>query len=80
MTPKLAKSTVVKRSIRIDGNASSVSLEQQFWEALRESAKERGTTLQGLVGTIRGEGRKGNLSSAVRVFIVKHYAARRPRA
>jgi predicted DNA-binding ribbon-helix-helix protein len=51
-TPKPAKSPVVKRSVRIDGHLTSVSLEKQFWDALREIAKERATSRQALVATI----------------------------
>ena len=68
-SPKRAKSRIVKRSVRIDGRLSSVSLENQFWDALKEIAKERGATLQDLVATIKAEQRKGNLSSAIRVFV-----------
>jgi predicted DNA-binding ribbon-helix-helix protein len=57
-----------------------VSLENQFWEALKEIAKERGATMQDLIGSIKAERRKGNLSSAIRVFMIEHYEARSPRA
>ena len=79
-TPKLAKSRIVKRSVRIDGGLTSVSLENQFWEALKEIAKERGTSRQALLATIKAQGRKGNLSSAIRVFVIEYYGARLPRA
>jgi predicted DNA-binding ribbon-helix-helix protein len=70
----------VKRSIRIDGHLTSISLEHQFFEALKEIATERGTDLQGLVATIKAERRPGNLSSAIRVFVIEHYGARWLRA
>jgi predicted DNA-binding ribbon-helix-helix protein len=57
-----------------------VSLENQFWDALREIAKERGATLQDLIGSIEAERRIGGLSSAIRVFVIEHYGARLPRA
>ena len=79
-SPKPAKSPVVKRSIRIDGRNTSVSLEDQFWAALKEIAKERGATLQDLIGSIEAERRIGGLSSAIRVFVIEHYGARLPRA
>ena len=79
-TPKLAKSPVVKRSIRIDGHLTSVSLEDQFWEALKEIAKERGATMQDLIESIKAERRTGGLSSAIRVFVLEHYEARSLRA
>ena len=79
-SPKLAKSPVVKRSIRIGGHNTSVSLEDQFWEALKEIAKERGTTLKDLVASIEAEPHTGGLSSAIRVFVIEHYEARLPSA
>jgi predicted DNA-binding ribbon-helix-helix protein len=79
-TPKLAKSQVVKRSVRIDGHLTSVSLENQFWDALKQIAKERGTTLKDLVASIEAEPHTGGLSSAIRVFVIEHYEARSPSA
>jgi predicted DNA-binding ribbon-helix-helix protein len=70
------KSFRVKRSIAIDGHKTSISLEDQFWEALREIVKERQTTLQELVMSINAERRDANLSSAVRVFILAHFQNR----
>jgi predicted DNA-binding ribbon-helix-helix protein len=77
---KPTKSRIVKRSVRIDGHLTSVSLENQFWEALKEIANERGAALRDLVAIIKAERRKGNLSSAIRVFVIEHYGARTPRA
>ena len=70
---KLAKSLVVKRSITIKGRKSSVSLEDQFWEALKEIATERGVAVPTLVTGIKAERRRGNLSSACRLFVLRHY-------
>jgi predicted DNA-binding ribbon-helix-helix protein len=78
------KSLVVKRSVVLAGHKTSVSLEPQFLEALREVATEQGTTLQDLVTSIDRDRRHANLSSAVRLFVLNHYrtqiAARRARA
>ena len=80
-SPKRAKSTIMKRSVSIDGHKTSVSLEPQFYEALKEIAKERGVDVQDLIARIEAKRRKAsNLSSAIRVFVVEHYGARRPRA
>jgi predicted DNA-binding ribbon-helix-helix protein len=80
-SPKRAKSPVVRRhSVIIGGHGTSVSLEDQFWEALKDIAKERGTSRQALMATIKAERRKGNLSSAIRVFVIEHYGARTPSA
>ena len=58
---KRPKSPVVKRSVKIGGHGTSVSLEDQFWEALKEIAKERGATMQDLVRSIKADRREGNL-------------------
>ena len=70
---KPIKSAVVKRSIKIAGHQTSLSLEDEFWEALREIAKERQTTLQDLFTSINTGRRDANMSSAVRVFILAHF-------
>jgi predicted DNA-binding ribbon-helix-helix protein len=59
-----------KRSIRIAGHRTSLSLEPQFWEALRSAAKNRRVSVARLIASI-DEGRKdSNLSSAVRIFVL----------
>jgi predicted DNA-binding ribbon-helix-helix protein len=68
----------VKRSIAIGGHKTSISLEDQFWEALREIVKERQTTVPELVTGINAERRDANLSSAVRVFILAHFQNQTP--
>ena len=60
---------LVKHSVRIAGHATSVSLEEAFWAALREIAARRGMTLNALLTRIDAE-RSGNLSSAIRVFVL----------
>jgi predicted DNA-binding ribbon-helix-helix protein len=57
-----------KRSIRIAGHATSLTLEEPFWRDLRDLAKKRGVSLNALVGQI-DTGRGGNLSSALRLYI-----------
>jgi predicted DNA-binding ribbon-helix-helix protein len=64
---------MVKRSIVIDGHWTSISLEDQFWEALGEIANERGMNPSGLVTNINADRGNANLSSAVRLFVVQHY-------
>jgi len=68
------ESPVVKRSIVIAGRKTSVSLEDAFWSALKEIASARDLTLTALVGGI-DSGRTGNLSSAIRLFVLGHYRA-----
>jgi predicted DNA-binding ribbon-helix-helix protein len=69
------KSPVVKRSIVIAGHKTSVSLEDAFWKALKNIAIARRTTLSDLVAAIDTERRHGNLSSAIRLFVLDHFQA-----
>jgi predicted DNA-binding ribbon-helix-helix protein len=62
-----------KRSILIGRRSTSVSLEVPFWDGLKEIAKERGLTVSMLVGKIKADLGKGNLSSACRLFVLLHY-------
>ena len=64
---------VVKRSIEIAGHRTSITLEDDFWSALRDIAEERGTTLRGLIGEIDARRGENNLSSAVRLFVLNYY-------
>ena len=61
-----------KRSITIAGHSTSLSLEEEFWEDLRAVARRRGLSLNALISAIDGE-RRGNLSSALRLFIRSCY-------
>jgi predicted DNA-binding ribbon-helix-helix protein len=67
------KSPVVKRSIVIAGHKTSVSLEDAFWSGLKEIAVGRDMTLSDLVATIDSERQHGNLSSAIRLFVLDFY-------
>jgi predicted DNA-binding ribbon-helix-helix protein len=70
---KLMKSPVIKRSIVIAGHKTSVSLEDAFWQGLKDIAAARGMTLSELVATIDTDRRHGNLSSGIRLFVLDHY-------
>ena len=67
------KSPVVKRSIVIAGHKTSVSLEDAFWKGLKEIASARNMTLSELVAAIDSERQHGNLSSAIRLFVLDFY-------
>jgi predicted DNA-binding ribbon-helix-helix protein len=67
------RSTVVKRSVKIDGHTSSVSLEDAFWSALKEIARGRKMTLAELVTLINAKRQLPNLSSAIRIFVLSHF-------
>jgi predicted DNA-binding ribbon-helix-helix protein len=70
---KPMKSPVVKRSIVIAGHKTSVSLEDAFWTGLKEIAAKRDLTLSDMVATIDQDRRHGNLSSAIRLFVLDYY-------
>ena len=70
------KSTVVKRTIVLAGHKTSVSLEDAFWEGVKEIAKARRVTLSDLISGIDTEREHGNLSSALRLFVLSHYQQR----
>ena len=65
----MATAAIAKRSLVIDGHRTSVSLEDAFWRRLRAIAKERGVSLNRLVAEIDHD-RDGNLSSAIRLFVL----------
>jgi predicted DNA-binding ribbon-helix-helix protein len=67
------KSQVIKRSIVIAGHKTSVSLEDAFWRGLKDIAQERDMTLSDLVASIDAERQHGNLSSAIRLFVLDYY-------
>ena len=71
----------VKRSFTIAGHRTSISLETEFWQALRTIAEEEGVPVAKLIARIDGLRGAGGLSSAVRCWILQHYrqAAQRPR-
>lgn len=64
-------SRVVKRSLRIAGHATSISLEEPFWQLLRKIAETRKIAVSALVEEIDRARQGANLSSAVRVHILE---------
>ena len=60
---------IVKRSVRIAGHATSVSLEAAFWRGLSDIAAARRVSVNTLLTAIDA-GRSGNLSSAIRLFVL----------
>lgn len=70
------KSLVIKRSIVIGGHKTSVSLEDAFWSELKDIAEQRDQTLSTMVGDIDTRRVQGNLSSAIRLFVLDNARAR----
>lgn len=69
MLQSMRESGLVKHSVRIAGHATSISLEAPFWAALQDIAAHRHVSLNALLAEIDAR-RGGNLSSAVRVFVL----------
>ncbi len=67
------KSPVSKRSTSFAGRKKSISLEDEFWNSLKEIARERGMTVAALVATIDADRQHANLSSAIRLFVLGVY-------
>ncbi len=70
------KSLVVKRSIVIAGHKTSVSLEDAFWSELKDIAEQKDQTLSTVVGDIDTHRHQGNLSSAIRLFVLDNARSR----
>ena len=67
------RSQIVKRSVVIAGHRKSISLEEAVWKSLQEIAAYRDTTLLTLVTAIDSKPKQGNLSSAIRLFVLNFY-------
>jgi predicted DNA-binding ribbon-helix-helix protein len=70
------KSPVVKRSIVVADHKTSVSLEEPFWSGMKEISGQRGTTLSEVVNEIDANRQHGNLSSAIRLFVLDYFKSR----
>ena len=70
-------STVTKRSVVIAGRKTSISLEDEFWNGLKAIAHHHRRTLSAVVGEI-DQKRRGNLSSAIRVFVFGNLCGQAP--
>jgi predicted DNA-binding ribbon-helix-helix protein len=75
-TIKRGKSSVSKHSIFIAGRKTSVGLEDEFWDGLKEGAVARNIRLDTLVTKIDSKRQQANLSSAIRLFVLDFYQRR----
>ena len=71
-----APSAVVKRSILLGGRNTSVSLEDEFWSSLKEIAAARNVTISHLIATIDQGRQQVNLSSTLRLFVLRWFRER----
>ena len=67
------KSPIVKRSIMIAGQRTSISLEDAFWKGLKEIAAKHDMSVQSVVAAVHGGRHRGNLSSTLRLFVLEYY-------
>ncbi len=64
---------LIKRSITLSGHRTSLALEAEFWQALQTIAAQKGLSLPALVTTIDRQRQNSNLSSAIRVYVLRHF-------
>jgi predicted DNA-binding ribbon-helix-helix protein len=69
----MRKSSIAKRSIVFKDKKTSVSLEDEFWNALKEIAGKRAVHISDLVAAIDEQRGHANLSSALRLFVLDYY-------
>ena len=63
---------LIKRSITIKKHRTSLSLEKEFWDALKIIAKEQNCSVENLVAKIDSN-KKTSLASSIRVYLLKFY-------
>jgi predicted DNA-binding ribbon-helix-helix protein len=73
VTPKYAKSANRKRSVRVGKHMTGITIEDKFWHCLKEIAHVEQLPLSNLLADINRRGAHGNLSSAVRLYVLDHY-------
>ncbi len=62
---------IQKRSVIVSGHATSISIETEFWDILKDIAAHKGVSINYLLSEI-DVGRANNLSSAARVYVLKY--------
>jgi predicted DNA-binding ribbon-helix-helix protein len=67
-----------KYSVAIRGHRTSLTVEEPFWDSLREIAQIKSLSLAALIGEIDAQntGNKTSLSSAVRVYVLEYYVSK----
>jgi len=73
---KTHESSVAKRSVVVANHKTSVSIEDDFWVSLKDIAQSRRQTLSDLLSEIDSGRQRGNLSSAIRLFVLAYYKKR----
>ncbi|HIF26904.1 MAG TPA: hypothetical protein EYG18_02540 [Micavibrio sp.] len=62
-----------KRSIKIAGHATSISLEDEFWDALNDIAESKSLGITALIELIDKQRKTDNLSSAIRLYVLDYF-------
>ncbi len=70
--PAYLQQPAKKRSVTIAGHATSITLEEPFWNALKAAAKSQDVSLQTLITQIDEQRGENNLSSALRLFVLQN--------
>ena len=73
------KSLIAKRSVIVKKRKTSITLEDDFWQALHEIARLRRVSVTRLIGSIDAEREFANLSSAIRLFVLGFFKERQSR-
>ena len=63
---------IKKRSVKISGHSTSITIEDEFWAALKDIAAENKTSLNKLISDIDENESEGNLSSALRLYVLRN--------
>jgi predicted DNA-binding ribbon-helix-helix protein len=74
------KSLVIKRSVIVGGHKTNISLEDAFWSELKEIAQAQGASLAKTITEIDTTREQNNLSSAIRLFVLRHIRDQKMRA
>jgi len=62
--------SIIKRSVKVSGHPTSISLEEEFWDALKDIAGAQHKSMNQLISEL-DQGRSGNLSSTLRVYVLQ---------
>jgi predicted DNA-binding ribbon-helix-helix protein len=71
------KSPVIKRTVYIDGRKTGICLEDAFWSTLKEIAHAQGATVSQTVTEVDKSRQEGNLSTAIRLFVLDRVRSKR---
>lgn len=68
--------TLRKYTLRVAGATTSLSVDEEFWDGLKEIASEKQVNVTTLVNEINSARQSPNLSAAVRIFVIEYFIKR----